>query len=119
MYLEVQLELSALSLCILAQNTASCLIRLSPYPCDGRQVAFSLRAAESQMILIGIAAHHVVNACTSASWLISVAALPSAIVLTSIISIVNYSSPFSVNIDSLPPILLFREQAVGVYDVSC
>lgn len=69
------------------------------------------------MILIGIAAHHVVNACTSASWLINVAVLPSAIFLTSII--LKYSSPFSVNIDSLPPILLFPELAVGVDGVFC
>lgn len=83
------------------------------------RLLFSLRAAESQLILIGIAPHHVVNACSSASWLINVAVLPSAIVLTSVILKVNYSSPFSVNIDSLPLILLFRELAVGVDVASC
>lgn len=84
----------ALSGCILAPKRASCLIQPSLYPCDCCQVAFSLIAAESQMNLIGVAAHHVVNACTSSGWLINMAVLPSATIFMSIIINMNNSSLF-------------------------
>lgn len=46
------------------------------------------------MNLIGVAAHHVANACTSSGWLINMAVLPSATIFMSIIINVNNSSLF-------------------------
>ncbi len=46
------------------------------------------------MNLIGVAPHHVVNACTSSGWLINMAVLPSATIFMSIIINTNNSSLF-------------------------
>lgn len=46
------------------------------------------------MNVIGIAAHHVVNTCTSSGWLINITLLPSATILMSTIINMNNSALF-------------------------